>query len=85
MVARRVAAVEVPFSNLSLTDKLGGHRWARLAGDSSKGSKAWPAVLTEHQQRRTDKAAMHAMVLWHDNSCQSGGKRFRIACNCCNA
>jgi len=40
---------------------------------------AGPAVLTQHQQQKTDKAAMHVMVLWHDNSFQSAGNRFRIA------
>ena len=59
MVAKRVAAVEVPFSNLPLTDKLGGHRWARLAGYSSKGSKG-RASSTDRTPATEDRQSRYA-------------------------
>ena len=37
---------------------------------SSTGSISRPAGLTEYQQWKTDKAAMHVMVFGHDSSSQ---------------
>ena len=48
-------------------------------------AKAPSQGLTEHQQWKADKAAMHVMVFGHDSSSQPVAKAFRLACNGCNA